>query len=97
MNVNMMTLCLVISSVAILFTSATLVISILAYATVVGLKKSTHTMIRDTSSWQPPPFDDSKQPEYGEEIQDAPQKSKPLTLKEQMSEHMYPDISEEQV
>lgn len=103
MNLNMMTLCVVASGISVLFTLASLFLSMLAYANVIGMKRSTHQMISTPSNWQNVPIDETPMGsspgdgEEGEMIQDIPRKSKPMTIAEQMSEYVYPDISKEQV
>lgn len=102
-SLNMMTLCVVASGISVLFTLASLILAMLAYANVIGMKRSTHRMISSPSNWQNVPFDEAPKspeddPEEGEMIQDLPQrKSKPMSIAEQMSEYVYPDVSKEQV
>lgn len=106
MSLNMMTLCIVVSCVSILFTLASLILAMLAYANVIGMQRSTHRLISTPSNWQnvpttedyPENTPEDAPDEYGEGIQDTPRKkAKPMSIQEQMAEFVYPDINKEQV
>lgn len=102
MSLNMMTLCIVVSCVSILFTLASLILAMLAYANVIGMKRSTHRLISTPSNWQNVPttedYPENTPDEHGEGIQDLPRKeTKPMSIQEQMAEFVYPDINKEQV
>lgn len=99
MNLTLTTVSIIASFVAILFTLPALIIAILAYANVIGMKRSTHRILTNTSAWQGIPTAQTEDAEE-DKIQAAPTTNsdrKPKTLQEQMAEFAYPDISREQV
>lgn len=104
MSQNMTIFVMAASISALFLTVVALTCGVWALALVIGLKNSTHKIIQGPWSQVPTEKDDfinsDDQNNLDDEIQDLPkqlQKPRPMSLKEQMAEYMYPDISEEQV
>ncbi len=102
MNLNSKLLqeaCILASCLSILFTFMCAFFSVMAYAHVIGFKRSTHRIEwHDVPKSQDEDFILNKdEPEETEPIQDFPKVNTKSTLREQMEEHMYPDEMEEQV
>ena len=94
---------------SLFLTVVSMIMATFALAKVYGMEKSTHKIIQgpwnqvdskdETPKYLNADADDGSI-EYDESIQDLPtglKAPKPMTLEEQMKEHMYPDIRDEQV
>ena len=109
MNQTMMTLTMASGIASLFLSTVCLILSCTALAVVYGLKNSTHKLIQGPWSQVQPQKDeyinsddlnDDSPVSDDDEIQDLPigmRPSKPQTIMDQMSEHMYPDVSKEQV